>query len=138
MNPPCVVLIDDEPISLTFQEELLKPLRLTVESYADPLGALKRLRAGGVALVITDVRMPGMDGLELMYEISNLPHPPKVIVFTAHAQPLRHLSAKADGHLTAQTLQHVLKTAFGVLCKPPEIEQYKRMVTQALGLAPLI
>jgi len=138
MEPPCVVLIDDEPIFLAYQEELLKPLRLAVESFADPLEALKRLRAGGVDLVITDVRMPGMDGLELMYEISNLPRPPKVIVFTAHAQPLRHLSAKEDGHPTAQTLQQVLKTAYAVICKPPESEHYKRTVAQALGLPPPI
>ena len=44
---------------------------------------LRKVRAGGVDLVVTDLRMPDLDGLDMMRELRALPSPPDVIMITA-------------------------------------------------------
>jgi CheY-like chemotaxis protein len=84
-----VLIVDDE-------QSFLLTLSTGLESYADQfqvvtaqngLAAIAVLEDQGVDLVVTDLRMPEMDGFELMaYMASNYPAIP-VVVLTAHATP---------------------------------------------------
>ena len=47
--------------------------------------ALERVRAGGIDLVLTDVRMPGMDGVELMKQVHQWSPESLVVLMTAFA-----------------------------------------------------
>ena len=59
-----VLLAEDNTINREVAEALLADLGLAVESVADGSAAVQRVREGGIDLVLMDVQMPEMDGLE--------------------------------------------------------------------------
>ena len=63
-----LLVIDDEVANAESLHRILSRggLGYSVEAYTQPREALDRLRRGGVDLVLTDLRMDGMSGLELM------------------------------------------------------------------------
>lgn len=76
-----VVIVDDDAQCLDEYRELVETLGYTCHQATDAAGAL-RLIAGDprIGLVITDVRMPGMDGLTLLDELSERFMPTRPIV----------------------------------------------------------
>jgi DNA-binding NtrC family response regulator len=80
-----IIAIDDEPHVLrSLQRELRgQPFELVVES--DPIASLARMRAEEFDVVISDCRMPRMDGVQLLTEVGRL-HPRTVrIMLSGHA-----------------------------------------------------
>ena len=59
-----VLLVDDRPENLMLLEDVLKPLYQTLVSVQSGEAALAALLADDFALILLDVRMPGMDGFE--------------------------------------------------------------------------
>ena len=84
-----ILVVDDNPVALKILADMLKSFRLTPETASSGTEALEAiLRADAQApygLVLTDVRMPGMDGLSLMQEIERSPlsRKPRIILVTA-------------------------------------------------------
>ena len=68
VKPEVVVVIDDEPVCRTSLRRILESLHdaVTVEEFADPGKALEWLKTGTPALVVTDYRMPQLDGIDLI------------------------------------------------------------------------
>jgi DNA-binding NtrC family response regulator len=97
---------------------------LTEEGYAvlqAPGGrdGVRQVRSGNVDLVVTDLRMPDMDGLDMIREIRTLPSPPDVITITAFG--------------TIDTAIKAMKLgAFDYITKPFEIDQLLLAVGRAL------
>ncbi len=60
-----IVVVDDELAVLSLLEKALSREGYPVEAFGSGPEALERLAKGGVALLITDIRMPEMDGIEL-------------------------------------------------------------------------
>jgi two-component system response regulator FixJ len=92
---PIFVVDDDEAVrdSLAL---LLETVGLTVEPFASAADVLARCQTERPACVITDVRMPGMDGLELQKALSKLHADVPVIVVTGHGDvPLAVQAMKA-------------------------------------------
>jgi two-component system, LuxR family, response regulator FixJ len=77
------VIDDDEALreSLAF---LLRTARIDVESYASAGAFLEALPTTHASCVITDVRMPGMSGLDLLRRLRELKIEVPVIVITGH------------------------------------------------------
>ncbi len=79
-----ILVVDDEPRMRRVLEIMLRKMGHEVASAADGHEALQRIQGGPVDLVISDLRMPGMGGIELLNALrtqgNNLP----VIVITAH------------------------------------------------------
>jgi two-component system response regulator FixJ len=77
------IVDDDEAVrdSLAF---LLKSAKLTVETHASAAAFLAAPSANDAACVLTDVRMPGMSGVELLNRLKNGSNPPAVIVMSGH------------------------------------------------------
>lgn len=84
MTRPRVLLVDDEPLALRSLEALLEhePRVTVVGSTTDPRQALGAVRAGEVDILIVDIQMPGMSGIDL---VQSLPAQrlPRVIFATA-------------------------------------------------------
>jgi two-component system, LuxR family, response regulator FixJ len=78
------VIDDDEALreSLTF---LLRAAGLKVKSYASAAAFLDARAAVGSSCIITDVRMPGLSGLDLLRRLKELGIGVPVIVITGHA-----------------------------------------------------
>ncbi|MGM0932022.1 MAG: ATP-binding response regulator [Bacteroidota bacterium] len=67
------LVVDDEPSQLALTQELVKSLGLTCESSLNGYDALNKLKSDKFDLVLTDIQMPRMDGLELISQIKEDP-----------------------------------------------------------------
>ncbi|WP_293267005.1 sigma-54 dependent transcriptional regulator [Neptunomonas sp.] len=92
-----VVLVDDEEIVRQSTEQWLKVCGFTVDSFSRAENALQVLNDSFSGVVVTDVKMPGMDGLELLQEallkVSGVP----VILLTAHGDVDMAINAMRNG-----------------------------------------
>lgn len=85
-----LVLVDDEPMMLKALSRLLVRIpcafdgqvySLKVVSFTDPLAALAYVEAHAVSLILSDYRMPGMDGVTLLSRCLALqPEAPRLII----------------------------------------------------------
>ena len=79
------MVVDDEPYIVGMMEILLKRHGYSVFGFNDPLAALKHfeLEAKKFQLIISDIRMPSMNGYELIRRVKNLKPEIKVILLSA-------------------------------------------------------
>ncbi|MBI3831981.1 MAG: response regulator [Planctomycetes bacterium] len=133
---PRVLLIDDDEVILEVQVALLKDAGVVVETYRDPVEALACIRRGGVGLVVTDLEMPKLDGLELLYRVQELPNPPRIIVLSAHDKPLRSLRQSSGRFSSSKVVKDLTASIFAILGKPFDVDEYRRLIQEALKSAP--
>ena len=85
-----VLLVDDEVLARqrlrTLLADCTAPGADVLAEAANGPQAIVALRQGVFDLVLLDVRMPGMDGVQLAQTIASLPQPPAVVFVTAHAE----------------------------------------------------
>lgn len=100
---PRILVVDDEP---SIREVLSKTLALAeydVDVASDGQSGLERLRAAEYDLVITDLKMPGVDGLTLIREVrrSN-PSMPIIIVtgYSTESSAIEAINLGVSGYLT--------------------------------------
>ncbi|MCP3103901.1 sigma-54 dependent transcriptional regulator [Myxococcus sp. K15C18031901] len=94
-----LVVDDDAGVRFTLKETLRSLAGVEVELAEDGASALEKLAERPCDLVITDLRMPRMDGMELVRRIQLQPHAPRVIVITAHGSERFAVEAmKAGAH----------------------------------------
>jgi CheY-like chemotaxis protein len=82
-----VLIVDDEELVLNFMRRVLAGAGYDVVSASNGQDAITMLRSLAVDLVITDIRMPGMDGRELGRLISTLALAPPVLYASASGNP---------------------------------------------------
>jgi len=80
---PTLLYIDDDAGLARLVERGLRRHGFEVEHARDGDSGIARLRQGGIDVVALDQHMPGLDGLETLEQIYNLPHAPPVIFVTA-------------------------------------------------------
>ena len=105
MNRLQVLVVDDEELARMRLRSLLadctQPAAEVVAEAGSGSEALHRLSAVEVDLVLLDIHMPGLDGLELAERLRALPNPPRVVFVTAHADhALRAFDLDAVDYLT--------------------------------------
>ncbi len=69
---PTILLVDDEQPILDFYNTVLTNSGYACTCFTDPLAALETLKRRSFDLIITDNKMPGMTGIELLEEIMEL------------------------------------------------------------------
>src|SRR5262245_9964802 len=122
-----VLLVDDDPVFLQSAARLLGP-----EAGFTVVG---RARNGAEAvelaamlcpdMVLMDVEMPGMDGLETTRRLQALPLPPKVLlvsIYDSEARRYDALSAGADGYIGKWEFPWRLTAAMWMAMEPGESE----------------
>jgi two-component system response regulator PilR (NtrC family) len=114
-----IVVVDDEQDMRTFLEILLRRSGYSVMSFPTAEGALSYCRSNHFDLVITDMRMPGMDGLALLREIKAIERDVPVIMITAYASVETAIETMKYG-------------AYDYLTKPFNIDEIKINIKKAL------
>src|ERR1700683_4605787 len=81
---PRVLVVDDEEAQRTALAGMIAIWGYTVETAADGQEAIERLESFPAQVVVTDVKMPRMDGEELLRRLKSNGAGPQAIVLTAH------------------------------------------------------
>ena len=85
-----VLLVDDNGSVLLTLAIALRRRGHTVTVANDACQALTHLRRHHFGFLVSDVRMPGMSGLELAAQAQRFPHPPRVILTSAYSNVEAH------------------------------------------------
>jgi len=81
-----ILIVDDYKIHRELLKELLQD-EYDIQAASSGTEALRKLAKGVFDLVLTDLRMPTMDGIELIRHIKEMiPYPPEIVVITAHGE----------------------------------------------------
>lgn len=97
MTPAKVLLIDDDADLRASTEQALDLAGLGVECFEVAQPALERITAGFGGIVISDIRMPGMDGMTLMTRIHEIDADIPVILITGHGDVPLAVRAMREG-----------------------------------------
>ncbi|HEX5068054.1 MAG TPA: sigma-54 dependent transcriptional regulator [Myxococcota bacterium] len=119
-----VLVVDDEKNIRAHLATYLRGQGHRVVQAADAAEALRALDAEDVSLVLSDVRMPGMDGLALLRELRRRRPDAQVVLMTAYATVADAVEAMKQG-------------AFHYLTKPFALDEVGLLVARALELASL-
>lgn len=80
-----ILVVDDEEGMREFLTYMLEGESYEVSTAASGLEALEKIRREEFALVLADIKMPGIDGLEMLRRIKEIDEQAVVIVMTAYA-----------------------------------------------------
>ena len=94
---PRALVVDDDPGVRYTLREILESEGLEVEEAEDGIRALERLEPFQPDLVLADLRMPRMDGMELLRRIGTGPAAPRVVLVTAHGSERQAVEAIKAG-----------------------------------------
>jgi CheY-like chemotaxis protein len=99
MNAPrrVVLVVDDEPITRDVVAAMLELEDVEVHTAANGAEAVERARDLHPHLVLLDVRMPDMDGLEACRRLRALDDPPRVAMLTGTTDAASREAAAAAG-----------------------------------------
>lgn len=83
--PEKLLLVDDEPDMLKLLSMIIKEKTpYEVVTTNNPLEALEFAKKGGFDLVISDLKMPGLDGIELIEAVKKIDEDIPIIIITAY------------------------------------------------------
>lgn len=122
---PVILIVDDEPL----QRDILKTI-LDSEGYETRTAASGREALGIAAdihpdVILTDLKMEGMDGIELLDAVPKTPFEPSIIIVTAHGS-------------ISSAVEAVRKGAFDYLTKPLDKDILLLNVRRAVERASLL
>ncbi|MCG6880654.1 MAG: response regulator [Deltaproteobacteria bacterium] len=116
-----VMVVDDERALVDIMMRFLKNMDLDCEGYVDPHTALEAFRKKPFPLLITDINMPGMSGLELLTEVHKINPGCSAIIVTGYGEKENIVEAMRLG-------------ASDFLEKPLEIEGFRSAVKRQLTM----
>jgi two-component system response regulator AtoC len=118
-TPYQILVVDDDPQMQFFLKEALERQRYAVTVKATAEAALAALRGSQYDLVLLDVRLPGMNGLDAVDEMRTFDRRTPIIVMTAHG--------------TRDTaLEAVRRGAYDYFTKPFRLDEMEIIVRRAL------
>jgi two-component system C4-dicarboxylate transport response regulator DctD len=120
-----VLFVDDDPQLRAANSQSLDLAGLSAEAFADADSVLPHIASGFAGIVVTDIRMPGMDGLQLRAAIHAIDPDIPVVLITGHADVAMAVRALQDG-------------AFDFLAKPFAADHLVSTTRRALAHRALV
>jgi len=119
---PRILIVDDDPGQRSLLNSFLRSQGFDTVTAESGEAALETLRAGGISMMISDVRMPGLSGLETLRQARKEHAVLPVLLVTAYADIRDAVGAMRDG-------------ALNYLAKPIDLDELLATVQQATGMA---
>jgi DNA-binding NtrC family response regulator len=92
-----VMVVDDEPIVCERVKDFLEKKGILTETYKDSQSALDRIQEKTFDVIVTDVKMEGASGIDLLSKVKNDKHRSEVIIITGYSPFESYLEAEAIG-----------------------------------------
>jgi len=113
-----VLLLDDEPIVGKRLKPALAKIGCNVEVFEDPKKALERIDQKEFDIVVTDIRMDEVDGLQVLEHVRQSSERTKVIMITGYA-------------MMAVAREAMEKGAFDFIAKPFKPDDLRKVIAKA-------
>lgn len=113
-----VLLLDDEPIVGKRLQPALAKIGCRVEVFQEPLAAVARLKEKNFDIVVTDIRMDEMDGMQILEYVLDKSPRTKVIMITGYA-------------MIAVAREAMEKGAYDFIAKPFQPDDLREVITRA-------
>jgi CheY-like chemotaxis protein len=123
MAPPPlrVLFVDDDPFVRSCVGRYLQRLGLHVTQAASGIEALSALRSGAFDAIVTDLRLPGMDGGEIVASI------------LAECPAVRQRVLVASGDLSTEPARRVMALGCRGVQKPYDVPKLVKMIGEMQG-----
>jgi len=120
---PCsagrVLVVDDHPQARESMADILRQAGHSVNCCSSAAEALQLVQREAFDCIVTDLKMPGMNGVEFIIHLEKRQYGAQVVMVTAHASVATAVEAMRHG-------------AFDYIEKPFGVEQLERLVSQAI------
>lgn len=114
-----ILIIDDERAIRNSLRDILTYEKHTVEDAPDALSGLELIKNNRYDLVLSDIKMPGMDGLELLEKLDEIEPNPTVVMISGHGS-------------IETAVEAVKKGAFDFIPKPIDLNRLLVVIKNAL------
>jgi DNA-binding NtrC family response regulator len=114
-----VLVVDDFRQARESIADVLRAVGHQVECLASASEALPKLEKESFDVIVTDLQMPGMSGLDFIQHLQNRPHGAQILMVTAHAT-------------VASAVEAMRRGAFDYIEKPFNVDQLEQLVARAL------
>ena len=113
-----IMILDDEPIVCKRLKPALEKQGFEVDTYTDSVEAMERIKGFGYDIIITDLKMKGVDGMQLLGEAKRQTPNTEVIVIT--------------GFATMETAKESFQQGvFDFIAKPFKLNEIQSVVSRA-------
>ncbi len=113
-----ILLLDDEPIVGKRLKPALEKIGCGVEVFTDPVAAVARINQKTFDIVVTDIRMDEMDGMQVLEYVLSKSARTKVIMITGYA-------------MIALAREAMEKGAFDFIAKPFKPDDLRKVIARA-------
>lgn len=114
-----LLVVDDEPIVGKRLNQVFSKMGFEIETHTEAATAMAAMAAKPFDIVVTDFKMDGMDGMEVLRQVRGMNPSTKVIIITGYASPETAELAEAQG-------------VFAFLAKPFRLDELKQVIFRAL------
>src|SRR4030066_2391374 len=122
---PSILIVDDDDVMQETLSEVLKKRGYEVFSVGSGNGALSVIKKNIIDLILLDMRLPDVNGLEILKKIKEFDTEILVIIMTAYSDVQTAVSAMKSG-------------AYHYINKPFELEELKLLIEKGLETKSLI
>ena len=118
-----IMVVDDEPMLVDIMIGFLRKMNLECEGYGDPQEAFEAYRKKPFPMLITDINMPGMSGLELLEKVREINPACRAIMVTGFGEKENVLEAMRLG------ASDFLEKPLSMACFRSAVERLLKMIS---------
>ena len=114
-----LLVVDDEPIVGKRLKQVFGKIGFEIETYTDSAAALAAIAEKPFDIVVTDLKMEGIDGIEVLKRVRTMNPKTRVIIITGYASPDTAELEQQEG-------------VFAFLAKPFRLDELKQVIYRAM------
>lgn len=119
-NSARILVIDDEVIVGRRLKQILEKMGFEVVIETSPVSALEKIEQTPFDVVVTDLKMKEMDGMQVLSRVNEVSPESKVVIITGYAEPTTAKQAFQQG-------------VYDFIRKPFRLDEIKQVITRAIG-----